>query len=198
MRGFLIPENRDDFFTGAQRSRIVHRILTSTQYGEKRNQIGFGRLIGNGSYSAAYPLHEGTYEIDQSNDPPRPENARQLLFDTWVKANRWYKMQPLDHIRDYFGEKIGIYFAWLGFYTSMLLPAAIMGLICVIYGLVRLESYIPVKDICKKANNFPMCPRCDKGCPFWNLSDTCIYSKPPCFLSSGRGGRQRLLTNGIY
>ena len=23
----------------------------------------------------------------------------QLLFDTWVKAHRWYKMQPLDHIR---------------------------------------------------------------------------------------------------
>ncbi|CAH3144184.1 unnamed protein product [Pocillopora meandrina] len=86
-------------------------------------------------------------------------------------------MQPLDHIRDYFGEKIGIYFAWLGFYAWMLLPAAIMGLVCVIYGLVRLESYIPVKDICDTSKNFPMCPRCDKRCPYWSLSDTCIYSK---------------------
>ncbi|CAH3105191.1 unnamed protein product [Pocillopora meandrina] len=174
----MVMVNRDDFFKSAQRSRIhVHRILTRTQYGEKRNQIGIGCLIGNGSYAAAYPLHKGTYEKDQYNDPPRPENARQLLFDTWVKAHRWYKMQPLDHIRDYFGEKIGIYFAWLGFYTWMLLPAAIMGLVCVIYGLVRLESYIPVKDICDTSKNFPMCPRCDKRCPYWSLSDTCIYSK---------------------
>ncbi|XP_020601882.1 anoctamin-4-like isoform X1 [Orbicella faveolata] len=175
---FLIPDNRDDFFTCAQRSRIVHRILMRTQYGEKRNQIGIGRLINNGTYTAAYPLHEGPYELEQSNDPPRPENARQLLFFTWVKAStRWYKMQPLDHIRDYFGEKIGIYFAWLGFYTAMLLPAALMGLICVIYGAAKLSSYIPVRDICDKSQNFPMCPRCDRGCPYWHLYDTCIYSK---------------------
>ena len=31
-----------------------------------------------------------------------------------------------------------------GFYTAMLLPAAIMGLICVIYGAIKLSSYIPV------------------------------------------------------
>jgi len=31
-----------------------------------------------------------------------------------------------------------------GFYTAMLLPAALMGLICVIYGAAKLSSYIPV------------------------------------------------------
>ncbi|KAJ7377325.1 Anoctamin-7 [Desmophyllum pertusum] len=136
---FLIPDNQDDFFTG------------------------IGRLINNGAYSAAYPLHEafrpvkakqnyvgrnshsGNYELDQSNEPPRPENARQLLFHTWVKANRWYKMQPLDHIRDYFGEKIGIYFAWL---------ASIMGLICVIYGLAKLGFIHPCVAFMSLTNEF--------------------------------------------
>nr|KAG5703954.1 hypothetical protein BaRGS_020551 [Batillaria attramentaria] len=35
----------------------------------------------------------------------------------------------------YFGEKVGIYFAWLGYYTSQLIPAAIVGLVAFIYGL---------------------------------------------------------------
>ncbi|CAB1336382.1 unnamed protein product, partial [Coregonus sp. 'balchen'] len=35
--------------------------------------------------------------------------------------------QPLDHIREYFGEKIAFYFAWLGFYTAWLLPASVVG-----------------------------------------------------------------------
>ncbi|XP_067035290.1 anoctamin-5-like isoform X1 [Acropora muricata] len=179
LENFLIPENRDDFFTYAQRSRIVHRILMKTNYGERKNQIGIGRLIGNGSYTAAYPLHEGTYQLDESSEAQRPENARQLLYNTWVNFRRWYKVQPLDHIRDYFGEKIGIYFAWLGFYTAMLVPAALMGLICVIYGAVKVGSYIPVRDICDegKEKDYPMCPRCDQRCPYWLLSDTCIYSK---------------------
>lgn len=36
--------------------------------------------------------------------------------------------------RKYYGEKIGIYFAWLGFYTEMLFFAAVMGVICFTYG----------------------------------------------------------------
>ena len=36
--------------------------------------------------------------------------------------------------RKYYGEKIGIYFAWLGFYTMMLALAAAVGLGCFIYG----------------------------------------------------------------
>lgn len=36
--------------------------------------------------------------------------------------------------RKYYGEKIGIYFAWLGFYTVMLALAAVVGLGCFIYG----------------------------------------------------------------
>lgn len=44
--------------------------------------------------------------------------------------------------RKYYGEKIGIYFAWLGFYTEMLFFAAVMGLICFTYGVLSYDDNI--------------------------------------------------------
>jgi hypothetical protein len=35
--------------------------------------------------------------------------------------------QPIDSIRDYFGEKVGMYFEFLGHYTTWLLPSSIAG-----------------------------------------------------------------------
>ena len=45
-------------------------------------------------------------------------------------------------LRRYFGEKVGIYFTWLGFYTTWLLPASIVGLIVMIYGLTTVSNTI--------------------------------------------------------
>jgi hypothetical protein len=42
----------------------------------------------------------------------------------WLMVN-----QPLQKIRAYFGEKVALYFAWLGFYTKMLLFPTIAGII---------------------------------------------------------------------
>lgn len=51
--------------------------------------------------------------------------------------------------RNYFGEKVGIYFTWLGFYTFMLIPAAIAGVIVFIYGLATMMQDIPRSVVCK-------------------------------------------------
>jgi anoctamin-1 len=48
--------------------------------------------------------------------------------------------QPLDHIKEYFGVKIGLYFAWLGFFSYMLIPASVGALISVIYGWLTYED----------------------------------------------------------
>ena len=68
------------------------------------------------------------------------------FFFRWGK---WYKYQPLDHIRLYFGEKIAIYFAWLGFYTGWLLPAAVVGVFVFLYGVLTMSSNAVADETCK-------------------------------------------------
>lgn len=45
--------------------------------------------------------------------------------------------------RKYFGEKIGLYFAWLGVYTQMLIPASMVGIIVFLYGWATVDENIP-------------------------------------------------------
>ena len=42
--------------------------------------------------------------------------------------------------RNYYGSKIAMYFAWLGFYTQMLVPS-ILGLIIFIYGVAYMDMF---------------------------------------------------------
>lgn len=48
-------------------------------------------------------------------------------------------MGKLSH-RNYFGEKVALYFAWLGWYTCMLIPAAVVGLIIFLSGFALFNS----------------------------------------------------------
>lgn len=38
-------------------------------------------------------------------------------------------------VRNYLGEKVALYFLWLGWYTFLLIPASVIGLIVFLYGL---------------------------------------------------------------
>ena len=58
----------------------------------------------------------------------------QILYLQWGRPFAWFKKQPLWLIKRYFGDKVALYFAWLGFYTIMLIPPAIVGILVVIYG----------------------------------------------------------------
>ncbi|XP_078405728.1 anoctamin-9-like [Cetorhinus maximus] len=94
----------------------------------------------------------------------------------WASWKCFLGKQPINQIRLYFGERLALYFAWLGWYTTMLIPAALCGLLVFLNGLVYFGNNQVSEEICN-AHTIIMCPRCDQRCPFWKLSDTCSYAK---------------------
>lgn len=174
-------KNKETFFTDAQRSRIVYEILSRAEFedlGSDRKKFGIKRLQGN-AYIAAFPLHAGPYKSDHSIYASGALNDRHLLYEMWARPKMWCKYQPLDIVRRYFGEKIGIYFFWLAYYTNMLIPAAIVGVAAFFYGIFTMMSDVPSNEICNsnKAGNLIMCPLCDEFCNYWHLKSSCSYSR---------------------
>lgn len=92
--------------------------------------------------------------------------------------------------RRYFGEKVGIYFTWIGFYTSWLLPVSLLGIVIFLYGLSTIpsSSNAVAYDTCEtRRDYFYMCPVCDEKCDFWYLGDTCNFAHVSFSMESERG-----------
>ncbi|XP_034047497.1 anoctamin-5b isoform X3 [Thalassophryne amazonica] len=177
---FFLIKDKDTFFPPSTRNRIVFYILARSAYckdGQRdKGKTGIKRLLSNGTYTAAYPLHDSRYWKRARN--AECESERYNLYKHWARFLCFYKEQPLNLIRKYYGEKIGIYFAWLGFYTEMLFFAAVMGFLCFVYGVLSYDDNVSSKEICDVAigGSIVMCPLCDKKCTFWKLNSTCLSS----------------------
>ncbi|NXD45161.1 ANO9 protein, partial [Copsychus sechellarum] len=142
------------------RIRVVHFILQNTVTSDLEK---LHDLMRKKVFEAAFPLHKN-------------EEIRRILKKKWARWRVMFKEQPIEEIRCYFGEKVALYFAWLGWYTYLLIFAALAGLATVAAGATVFSSSQVSKEICD-ANNTIMCPLCDQNCSFWVLSDTCIYAK---------------------
>ncbi|XP_033847139.1 anoctamin-1a isoform X2 [Periophthalmus magnuspinnatus] len=160
--------DRDKFFDSKTRSSIVYEVLKRTRCTRAKYTMGITSLLANGIYSAAYPLHDG--DVEGVTAEP---NDRKLLYEEWASYSVFYKYQPIGLIRKYFGEKVGLYFAWLGVYTQMLIPASLVGVIVFLYGCASVDDNKPSMEICDVRNNITMCPLCDQACSYWKLTDAC-------------------------
>ncbi|XP_030633854.1 anoctamin-7 [Chanos chanos] len=182
---FLGNENKDTFFKTTQRHQILYEILSRTQYGVlKRGEVGVARLVSENVFTAAYPLHEGPYEMPKGTVDPKSLSLRQILHQYWARWGCWRKYQPLDHIREYFGEKIALYFAWLGFYTGWLLPTAVTGIVVSLFGIWLVIIDVPARELCDSGGDFRMCPLCNI-CNYWNLSSICTSYQAGLLFDNG-------------
>ncbi|XP_019864929.1 anoctamin-5 isoform X2 [Aethina tumida] len=171
-REYLFDVDSPCFFTPAIHSRIVQFILDRKRFSENNHDdfaFGIERLINEKVYVAIYPLHDG--------DLKTPGSVRNLLYNEWASVSKWYRYQPLDHVKEYFGVKIALYFAWLGYYTHILMPAAVVGLACFIYSVATLYNNKPSEDICNLNLTTKMCPLCDYWCDYWDIKETCVHAR---------------------
>ncbi|KAL7673540.1 hypothetical protein ACOME3_008395 [Neoechinorhynchus agilis] len=140
---------------------------------------GIDNLLANGAYDCAFPLHEPLFKHTSPVAVPKHlRNTRMRLYWHWAKFTNIFKQQPLMDIRSYFGERIAFYFAWLGWYISMLACPAVLGSFVMLYGLISLHWDIPSSDICnpRTLGATVMCPRPDRR-RFWRLYETCSQTK---------------------
>ncbi|XP_071218167.1 anoctamin-8-like isoform X1 [Salvelinus alpinus] len=125
------------FFTSQERQSIIKYWLDNLRAkpGAVLHNIHFlegqpiiPELVARGVICQVFPLHE--------------QRILSQLMTSWVQAV--CERQPLDDVCDYFGVKIGMYFAWLGFYTNSMLYPAVVGFLMWILA----EADQTSQDIC--------------------------------------------------
>ncbi|XP_062380878.1 anoctamin-9 isoform X2 [Sardina pilchardus] len=140
------------------RIRIVYFVLLHTYL---RNGEDLKELMRKGVFESMFCLHE--------------RKQQKVLRRKWARWSALFTAQPFHDIRVYFGEKVALYYLWLGWYTFLLVPAAVVGVIIFLYGMAFFKTSPLIREVCD--SNITMCPRCDKRCDVWKLSDTCSYAK---------------------
>ncbi|XP_054728032.1 anoctamin-6 isoform X4 [Anastrepha obliqua] len=162
----LFEWEQPNFFDAGVRNSIINFILERQRFvegEETADNLGIEKLLEDRVYHSAYPLHDDT--------------DRDFLLQEWASLRKWIHLQPLDSIKEYFGAKVALYFAWLGFYTHMLIPVSVLGILCFIYGFVTWSNDPISRQICNDNQTTLMCPQCDRNCDYWLLEETCNSSK---------------------
>ena len=108
------PKGMNHPFISTHRIELILAILEDT--GSSGCGLDLDDLRENGSVYTYFPLRD--VNVCERELPP-----------AWLpwRVKSW--KQPIDDIRDYFGAKIGLYFKFLGHYTTCLLYLGLAGLI---------------------------------------------------------------------
>ncbi|KAK0052977.1 anoctamin-3, partial [Biomphalaria pfeifferi] len=113
------------------------------QSGKAVKKKGLQFLLMKNVYTDTLVLHD---ELTKTDLPSATQtlDKRKELDQKW---SRFYKFQPMWQIRNYFGEKIGLYFAWTGVLITTLWIPMLFGVAVFIYGL-----YESLTDTATKPN----------------------------------------------
>ncbi|XP_004346228.1 hypothetical protein CAOG_05555 [Capsaspora owczarzaki ATCC 30864] len=165
---FLNIEDPKLFFNQTQRSLLVYSMLNRTRFGPKPSDVGVPALQLKNVFTATYPLHDGP--TNRETLPPPANSVRYILASKWARFKCFFRFQPLNLIRRYYGEQIGLYYAWLGFYTTWLFIPSILGILVFLYGVGTYKDNEIAQQVC--SSSMVICGVCNT-CKNYTLSDAC-------------------------
>ncbi|KDO32097.1 hypothetical protein SPRG_03316 [Saprolegnia parasitica CBS 223.65] len=95
-------------FSSVQRMELIESMITNVAH------FDVDKLKADGEILDCFPLHS----VDELR----------ALQRKWVAWNYMPWSQPIHEVKNYFGTKVALYFAYLGYYTSFLFVSGVVGL----------------------------------------------------------------------
>jgi len=120
-------------FRSVDRVKLIMSIIKFPSSDNGANLV-LEQLVDNEIIEAAYPLH----------DP----NENGQLQAKWLVYWAWPWEQPFVRIKDYYGEKVGLYFVFLGHYTTAVIIAAVVGFAFYIVTIVQDPNSPAIPGFC--------------------------------------------------
>jgi hypothetical protein len=107
-------ENRT-VFRSVDRLKLIFSIMKAP-HSDGGCGLDIYKVLQQGGILGCFPIHD------------KLEVLR--LQEKWLVFWQWPWDQPVDDIKNYFGEKVGLYFLWLAHYTAWMLFAGVVGFFC--------------------------------------------------------------------
>jgi anoctamin-10/anoctamin-7 len=126
----IYKQSHGQLFSTTDRIKLITNLIRKPQYANGCG-INARHLLSEKVILGYFPLHD--------------EDVKDDLRAKWVvwKPSPIYAVwaQPLPEIREYFGEKVAMYFAWLGHYTKWLVVPSFLGIIVQANVLIEYTDY---------------------------------------------------------
>lgn len=105
--------NAPDPFKRSIRLKLIYYMIQALS-SEGGLNYPVERMLKRNKMLSLYPMHD--------------KNSLQVLTTNWLNPWTLPWKQPMNHIKEYFGEKIALYFSFMGMYTHALIIPMLFGI----------------------------------------------------------------------
>lgn len=116
-------ENQRTFFTPAEQLFLLENKLHKIEFSKDEFMKGGLKKLGSSDSIIRSCLYSKPQIIESYTPKHNTEDKKKL----WEKVKRNPIIFPANALRNYYGEEVAFYFAWMSFFTWSLLPIALFG-----------------------------------------------------------------------